>query len=79
MNKNFYYRFLLVVTFIVGILFMMAVPELSNQTAYCGLGVIFIILATMTYNSLKDLSEDRINEILGLEFFKSIGCDFSKE
>ena len=79
MNKNFYYRFLLVVTFIVGILFMMAVPELSNQTAYCGLGVIFIILATMTYNSLKGLSEDRIYALLGLEFLKSIRCDFSKE
>lgn len=79
MIKNFHYRFLLVATFITGCLFICSVPEVSNVINWLLLAGIFFFLYNVTYKSFKRLSQERINEILYLNFFKKIGIDFSKE
>lgn len=79
MIKNFHYRYLLVITFIVGCLFICSIPEASNMTSWMMFGITFGILCWMTHRAFKNLSKERINEILMLDFFKKIGCDFSEE
>ena len=79
MNKNFYYRFLLITTFITGFLFIGSVPEASNSFAWICLGTVFVILYFVTYRSMKNLSEDRINEILMVDKFKKFGIDINED
>lgn len=79
MSKNFYYRFLVIVTTLVGILFIGSVPETMKTSTWIIWTFTFFTLCYFTYTSFKNLSEDRINEILCLNFFKKIGCDFSEE
>lgn len=79
MIKNFYYRFLFVVTFITGFLFICSVPEVTDMINWILLGCIFSGLYWVTYRSFKDLSKERIDEILYIDFFKKIGYDFSEE
>ena len=79
MISNFYYRFLLVVTFFVGLFFIGSIPEMINFGSWFIWGITFFILGYFVYISFKNLSSERINEILYLNFFKKIGCDFSEE
>ncbi len=79
MISNFYYRYLLVITFIVGMFFICSVPEMINFGSWFIWGITFIILGYFVYISFRNLPSERINEILYLNFFKKIGCDFSTE
>ena len=79
MIKNFHYRFLVIVTTLVGIFFIGSVPEMMKTSTWVIWGFTFFTLCYFTHTSFKNLSQDRINEILYLNFFKKIGCDFSKE
>lgn len=79
MVKNFYYRFLVIVTTLVGILFIGSVPEMMKTSTWIIWAFTFFTLCYFVYINFKNLSEDRINEILWLNFFKKIGCDFSEE
>ena len=79
MNKNFYYRFLLIATFITGFLFIVLVLEASNSFAWICLGTVFVILYFATYRSMKNVSEDRINEIRMADKFKKFGIDITEE
>lgn len=77
--KNLYYRVLTIATIFTGILFATSVPEATNNINWMILGAIFLFLAYWMNKDFSRLSQDRINEILYLNFFKKIGCDFSKE
>ena len=79
MIKNFFYRFLLVVTLIYGIIFACSTPDDSHFTNWFIFGIGLVILIGMCFYSFKNLSQERINEILCLNFFKKIGCDFTEE
>ena len=79
MISNFHYRFLLVITFFVGLFFISSIPEMINFGSWFIWGITFFILGYFVYISFKNLSSERINEILMLDFFKKIGCDFSVE
>lgn len=79
MNKNFYYRMLLVATLIVGGLFICSIPEMSVTFDWVFLGVTFLFLYWVCRKTYGELPQERINEILYLDFFKKIGCDFSNE
>ena len=79
MIKNFFYRFLLVVTLIYGIIFACSSPDDSHFGNWIILGVGLFILIGMCFYSFKNLSQERINEILYLDLCKKIGCDFTEE
>jgi len=79
MVKNFYYRFILVLTIIFGTLFIGSVPEMMKTSNWVTLALIFFSLYALTYKEFSKFSDERRNEILYLDFFKKIGCDFSKE
>jgi len=79
MIKNLYYRVLAIATIFTGILFLSSVPELTDNVNWMLLAATFLFLAYWMKNDFSKLSQDRINEILYLSFFKKIGCDFSKE
>jgi len=79
MIKNFYYRFLVIATTLVGMVFIGTVPEMVKTSTCVILGVVFFTLCYFVGTIFKNLSQDRINDILCLNFFKKIGCDFSKE
>ena len=77
MVKNLYYRVLAIATFVTGVLFVGSVPEATAK--WMLLGATFFFLAYQMKKDFSKLSQDHINEILCLNFFKKIGCDFSKE
>ena len=79
MIKNFYYRFILVLTIVFGTLFVGSVPEMMKTSNWVTLSLVFFGLFILTYKEFGRLSNERRNEILYLDFFKKIGCDFSKE
>lgn len=79
MVKNLYYRVLTIATIFTGILFAMSVPEATNNVNWMLLGATFFFIAYWMKKDFSKLSQDRINEIFYLDFFKKIGCDFSKE
>ena len=79
MIKNLYYRVLTVATVFTGILFLSSVPELTANVNWILLGTTFFFLSYLMKNEFSKLSNDRINKILYLSFFKKIGSDFSKE
>ena len=79
MIKNLYYRVLAVATVFTGILFLSSVPELTDNVNWILLGTTFFFLSYLMKNEFSKLSNDRINKILYLSFFKKIGSDFSKE
>lgn len=79
MIKNLYYRVLTVATVFTGILFLSSVPELTSNVNWIFLGTTFFLLSYLMKNEFSKLSNDRINKILYLSFFKKIGSDFSKE
>lgn len=79
MIKNLYYRVLTVATVFTGILFLSSVPELTDNVNWIFLGTTFFLLSYLMKNEFSKLSNDRINKILYLSFFKKIGSDFSKE
>ena len=76
-KKNLYYRVLAIATIFTGILFVSSVPEVT--TNWMLFTATFFFLAYWMKRDFSKLSQDRINEILCLNFFKKIGCDFSKE
>lgn len=78
-KKNIYYRVLAIATIFTGFLFILSVPEMMKTIDWVLLGATFFFLAYQMKREFSKLSEDRINEILFLSFFKKIGCDFSKE
>jgi len=78
-KKNLYYRVLAIATIFTGFLFILAVPEMMKTIDWVLLGATFFFLAYWMKREFSKLSEDRINEILLLSFFKKIGCDFSEE
>ena len=80
MKRNLYYRVLVIATFVTGILFVTTVPELTDD--FINWMIITATFFFLTYSMKKEfskLSNDRINQILYLNFFKKIGSDFSKE
>lgn len=79
MIKNFYYRFLLVITFVIGYLFICSVPEASNNFSWIALGCTFFFLYWVTYKSFKRLSRERISEILFADTFKKFGIDINED
>ena len=79
MIKNLYYRVLAVATVFTGILFLSSVPELTSNINWILIGTAFFFLSYLMKNEFSKLSNDRINKILYLSFFKKIGSDFSKE
>ena len=79
MIKNLYYRVLTVATVFTGILFLSSVPELTDNVNWIFLGTTFFFLSYLMKNEFSKLSNDHINKILYLSFFKKIGSDFSKE
>lgn len=79
MNKNFYYRILLVVTFIVGFLFIGSVPEATKTINWILFGSIFFCLYGITYKSFKGLSKEQIDEILFVNQLKKYGIDINEE
>ena len=79
MIKNLYYRVLAVATVFTGILFLSSVPELTSNINWILLGTTFFFLSYLMKNEFSKLSNDRINKIFYLSFFKKIGSDFSKE
>ena len=79
MIKNLYYRVLTVATVFTGILFLSSVPELTVNINWILLGTTFFFLSYLMKNEFSKLSNDRINKIFYLSFFKKIGSDFSKE
>lgn len=79
MIKNFHYRFLLVITFITGCLFICSVPEASDKTAWMILGGTFGLLYWMSYRAFKNLPQERINEILFADTFKKFGIDINED
>ena len=79
MIKNLYYRVLTVATVFTGILFLSSVPELTDNVNWILLGTMFFFFSYLMKNEFSKLSNDRINKILYLSFFKKIGSDFSKE
>jgi len=79
MIKNLYYRVLSIATLVTGVFFVVSVPELTDNINWVLLGATFLFLAYWMKKDFSKLSQDRINEILYLDFFKKIGCDFSNE
>lgn len=80
MKRNLYYRVLVIATFVTGILFVTTVPELTdNVINWMIITATFFFLAYSMKKEFSKLSNDRINQILYLSFFKKIGSDFSKE
>jgi len=79
MIKNLYYRVLAIATLVTGVFFVVSVPELTDNINWVLLGATFLFLAYWMKKDFSKLSQDRINEILYLDFFKKIGCDFSNE
>lgn len=79
MNKNFYYRILLVVTFIVGVLFIGSVPETTKMINWILFGCTFFFLYWITYRSFKGLSKEQIDEILFVNQLKKYGIDINEE
>ena len=69
----------MVATVFTGILFLSSVPELTANINWIFLGTTFFFLAYSMKKEFSKLSNDRINQILYLSFFKKIGSDFSKE
>ena len=79
MIKNFHYRFLLVVTFITGCLFIFSAPAELDNTSWIILGGKFGILCWLSYRTFKALSKERINEILFADTFKKFGIDIDED
>lgn len=80
MKRNLYYRVLVIATFFTGILFVTTVPELTDDIInWMIITATFFFLAYSMKKEFSKLSNDRINQILYLSFFKKIGSDFSKE
>ena len=80
MKRNLYYRVLVIATFVTGILFVTTVPELTDDIInWMIVTATFFFLVYSMKKEFSKLSNDRINQILYLSFFKKIGSDFSKE
>ena len=79
MIKNFHYRFLLVVTFITGCLFILSATAELDNTSWIILGGIFGIFCWLSHRTFKNLSKERINEILFADTFKKFGIDIDDD
>ena len=79
MIKNFHYRFLLVVTFITGCLFIFSAPAELDNASWIILGGVFGLLYWITRRTFKNLSQKRINEILFADTFKKFGIDIDED
>ena len=79
MIKNFHYRFLLAVTFITGCLFIFSAPAELDNTSWIILGGIFGIFCWLSHRTFKNLSQERINEILFADTFKKFGIDIDED
>lgn len=71
-------RFSLFINLLSVVSFIVYFVNCSFSTVFCS--SLFIIGITLVnFAVLRSLDDETVNEILFLDFFKKIGCDFSNE
>ena len=75
--KNFYYRFLFIVTLFTGCLF---ICTMHNSFSYVlVLGTVFGILFGISYFTFSNMSKEYIDELLMVKVFEKYGINFDED
>lgn len=78
--KNFLIRSLMLLTVIVGTIFISIVEDQTTVTSMLSLFMFFIILCWLCYYNIHNLTKEEINNLLGITWLENkTGLNFLEE